>query len=63
MSKVQEVLAKLYANKTVYRLVWTTIQVGSGLAAAQLSNSATVGFTVTLLTTVLTSLAREKLGQ
>lgn len=62
MSRLSEFWKRLYANKTFYRVFWTTIQVGAGLAAAELSDNAEIGLAVVLLTTILTSIARERLS-
>jgi uncharacterized membrane protein YdcZ (DUF606 family) len=63
MTKVMEVLKKIYLNRTVYRLVWTGVQVGAGIVAAKWASSPELGVVVTLVTTVLTSEARERIAE
>lgn len=58
-----EFFKKLYANKTVYRLVWTTIQVGTGLIAGYFADNAGVGVLVTALAVIITSEARDRLSK
>jgi hypothetical protein len=53
---------RLYATKLFYRCFWTTIQVSAGLLAAAQFDSPQLGVAVTLITTILTSLARDALA-
>jgi hypothetical protein len=50
------------AHGTLYRLVWTGIQVGAGLVVVSLGADPQVGALVTVLSVVLTSEARKRLG-
>lgn len=63
MSKVIEVAKALYANVTIYRLIWTAITVFSGMVAAEWSNDPRIGLLVAAITQVVTSEARERLGE
>jgi hypothetical protein len=58
-----EFLKKLYANKTVYRLVWTTVQFGAGAVAVAFGANPVVGALVIALSVIITSEARERLGE
>ena len=62
MENIKKFWDRLYANTTFYRLLWTAIQVGAGYVAAVWSNQPEVGVLVTLITTAVTSEARERLG-
>lgn len=54
---------KFYATPTGYRVVWTGIQLGAGAAVVAFGADPVYGALVTLLTTVLTSVARENLAK
>jgi len=57
-----EFLKKLYADKTVYRLIWTAIQVGAGMVTVALGADPVWGVMVTTLAVIVTSEARKRLG-
>lgn len=61
MKKLVELAKKFYASTTGYRLVWTSIQAGAGILVVALGAHPTVGVAVTLLTTFVTSVARQRL--
>jgi outer membrane biosynthesis protein TonB len=53
---------KLYANKLFYRLFWTGISVAAGWAAVEYGADPKWGATIVLVTTAITSVARENLN-
>lgn len=62
MNKIKEAWLKLYHNQTFYRLFWTTLQAGAGALAAIKTDNATVGLAVTMLVTIISSMARDALN-
>lgn len=62
MQKVLNLVKAVYNNITVYRIIWTSIQALAGVLAAELTGNVLVGGAVLLVTTWLTSVAREKLA-
>lgn len=61
-AKLKEWWAAAYGNRTVYRVIWTTVQATAGVVAADLSNNPTFGAIVMVATVVASSLARERLA-
>jgi len=63
LTRLKNAVADLYSQQgTFYRLVWTGIQVGAGAVAVAFGADPQVGVLVTVLTVVLTSEARKRLG-
>lgn len=60
---LKDLLHRAYANTTVYRLVWTLVQLGAGAAAAVVTDDPRIGLLAAIAATVGTSLAREKLAE
>jgi hypothetical protein len=60
--KAVELAKAFYATPTGYRLVWTSVQLGAGAAAVAFGANPAVGVLVTIATTAITSIARERLA-
>lgn len=60
--KLLEAAKALYAIPTVYRLVWTSLQLGAGAAAAIVFDNPVLGMAVAIIATAVSSEARERLA-
>lgn len=60
---ISDLLKRAYAVPTVYRLVWTTVQLACGVAAGLVFDDPVIGIAVTILATALSSIARENLAK
>lgn len=61
--KLLEAAKALYAIPTVYRLTWTTLQLGAGVAAGLAFDDPVIAIAVTIIATALSSVAREHLAK
>lgn len=60
--KLLAIWKKLYSYTAFYRLFWTGISVAAGAAAVQFGADPQWGFMVVLVTTAITTVARQNLG-
>lgn len=64
LERIKKAVFRVYKRKgTVYKLFWTGLQAGAGVAAAAVSGNPTYGVIVGALAVVITSEARKHLDE